>query len=1224
MNHTTGPDGPGTPQLTDAMLREEFLHLFGSENPPDDDRVDARRSALCLSGGGIRSATFCLGVLQWLAVHDQLKSFHYLSTVSGGGYIGSWLVNALTQARRQEVQGGDGAAAWLARFARSAGSLEREESEPAASAGRRGLPEDDKDPVAPLRNSSNYLSPTGGLSGDAFSLAAIFVRNLLLNALVWLPLLAVAVAVPRLYIAVLEVCSRADGSGQAWAWGMVGLSFMLIVGGVVYIVTDLPAPARPSIVPSNPTEEEHLEANAQAAVGEPRWKNHFYLACFWPITLAAVGLSLAGAWLADLRNANAWAFAGAGALAHFLGVALGVWVRVRWRCHPARSHSIPGLLAVVVAGAVGGALACLALSQLGQGAQGEETSELQRLLYASLSVPAMTSAFWLAMALYAGLLGRITDEQDREWWARATAAWLKASLYWSLAAGLVVWAPLWLLSQFGGREVSALEVGAGGGLLGILTSAMGYWSKNGDAVRRKTQGVLRMAGVRVLEALAGLVVVAIVLSLSLAWGHIIERCHAWPLGSTLCSAELAGQTQYLRDQAAYTRLLGEPAREAAESVLDTVPSPQPAAAQVFQHVLVHTNPWPLLLVLAMLAGWSTFLAWRMGANHFSLHGMYGNRLVRAYLGSGRKTRKPHWFTGFDADDNPELHTLGAPLLGDDRRPRLYPVINMALNLVKPTPAHLDWQTRKAAPFVATPLHCGAPNTGYRPTREYAQSMTLGRALTISGAAASPNMGYHSSPMVTFVMTLFNVRLGWWLPNPGAAGGEVWRKDQPTRPLRFLMDEAAGATTDTGPFVHLSDGGHFDNTGIYEMVRRGCRRIVAIDCTCDGEFKWHDLLDVVRKIRVDLGVPIELPAILPGAGRESRNPRWVEAPIRYTARGSTVAAKDGTLIVLKPRLMPDRDPPELSAYADADAPDSGPDDPGRFPHQSTADQFYDEQQFESYRLLGYVVASEALGQRAGSPGPWRGKPGALRTVRPLAAAKVGERGEVLQKADELAQRLTSGASGARGLEQLVQQMGSGAALASALAVGGTVGVAGTVALQPPPEVQLSAADRELLVRGLSVRASAGEVRLNPEDKDWLSKGVPLKIDSTPLAQSLEQLNEAARALGTAAGNLKGVHMTTEVRDLRGSAADAKALHDAIKELPGKIASLASAVGPAPGKSQEAGVNLAVAVNRLNDTLQRIEALEPKDKGLGKAVEDLKNAIERVAPRRSVRGQDGGQP
>src|SRR5262249_39241180 len=135
-------------------------------------------------------------------------------------------------------------------------------------------------------------------------------------------------------------------------------------------------------------------------------------------------------------------------------------------------------------------------------------------------------------------------------------------------------------------------------------------------------------------------------------------------------------------------------------------------------------------------------------------------------------------------------------------------------------------------------------------------ISLGTAITISGAAVNPNMGYHSSPVVSFILTLFNVRLGAWLGNPGKAGNKTYRSNFPSWPARTTIEAAFGLTTDPNPYVNLSDGGHFDNLGLHEMILRRCHFIVISDAGCDVDFTFEDLGNAVRKVRIDMGVPVE--------------------------------------------------------------------------------------------------------------------------------------------------------------------------------------------------------------------------------------------------------------------------------------------------------------------------------------------------------------------------------
>ena len=230
----------------------------------------------------------------------------------------------------------------------------------------------------------------------------------------------------------------------------------------------------------------------------------------------------------------------------------------------------------------------------------------------------------------------------------------------------------------------------------------------------------------------------------------------------------------------------------------------------------------------------------------------------AHIWAPRIKRDPNPFTGFDQNDNIRMHELW---IEEKFGRRLLPVVNIALNLVGGS--KLAWQERKAESFTVSPLHCGSYELGYRktnapPGKRYGgeHGISLGTATTISGAAASPNMGYHSSPLVTFILTLLNVRLGAWLGNPGKAGDATFHLGYPNFSVGPIIAEAFGLTNDTSPYVYLSDGGHFENLGLYEMVLRRCHHIVVSDAGEDPECSFADLGEAVRKIRIDFGIPIE--------------------------------------------------------------------------------------------------------------------------------------------------------------------------------------------------------------------------------------------------------------------------------------------------------------------------------------------------------------------------------
>jgi hypothetical protein len=234
---------------------------------------------------------------------------------------------------------------------------------------------------------------------------------------------------------------------------------------------------------------------------------------------------------------------------------------------------------------------------------------------------------------------------------------------------------------------------------------------------------------------------------------------------------------------------------------------------------------------------------------------------------------------------------------------------------------------------------------YRRTKKYAfkDGIRVGTAMAISGAAADPNQGYNTAPALAFLMTVFNVRLGWWLGNP--------RRDyrsklpSPIFGLAALVSELMGSTDDGSNFVRLSDGGHFDNMGLYELVRRRCRYIILCDAEQDPAFQFGGLGMAIRKCRIDFGAEIKIdPASIapnPGTGRSAEHCAMGE--ITY-ADGST-----GSLLYIKPSLSGD-EPEDLLQYSTKHTD---------FPHESTADQWFTESQFESYRKLGYHAANHTI-------------------------------------------------------------------------------------------------------------------------------------------------------------------------------------------------------------------------------------------------------------------------
>ena len=241
-------------------------------------------------------------------------------------------------------------------------------------------------------------------------------------------------------------------------------------------------------------------------------------------------------------------------------------------------------------------------------------------------------------------------------------------------------------------------------------------------------------------------------------------------------------------------------------------------------------------------------------------------------------------------------------------------------------------------------------------------------MAISGAAASPNMGEGSTPAMAFLLTVFNVRLGWWLGNPRHK--RTWFRMGPHVGVFALLSELFGHTDEESRYVYLSDGGHFDNLALYELVRRRCRLIVATDAGADPDYAFADLGNSIRKCTTDFGVEIDVD---PGPIRydpETGESVWHCAIGRIRYDTVDPGAPEGTLIYFKASLTGD-EPADAQSYKAAH---------DLYPHEPTSDQFFSESQFESYRKLGEHVAQIVLGAAGDEPDrlAWKELSDGLRT------------------------------------------------------------------------------------------------------------------------------------------------------------------------------------------------------------------------------------------------------
>jgi hypothetical protein len=844
--------------------------------PTDQDLI-----GLAFSGGGIRSATFNLGVIEALAGRKLLRCLDYLSTVSGGGYIGSWLSSWAYHIKSAQPQ------------TNHIGEIEKQLGPRSSKIG--DIPEPSQ--IRFLRQYSNYLTPQlGVLSGDTLAFVGTYLRNLLLNQSILVCLLFSVLLAPR----VVGLALMYPGHEQLTGYIVGGVALALLIW-VLFRVSR-------NIVPAS--SDSAKKVVAQIAVPQ-------YVFCF-ALTIAVWHLSKPGALLPDAFNG--WQ----GIVLACLGSA--VVYTVFWALGTALSTErrnflqwIPVLWAFPV-GLAAGAFTVL----------GSKFLAHRDIWFAmTFGVPLTVALVLFTGSLHLGLVGRSFGDGIREWWARLGGVVFAITLYGFLLCLASLFVPL-LAQLLWNRAVSQPELWTG-------------WIWKGLSALGLSGGTIGW----IVVTLRGLIVAKGADTGSPPGG-------APPLGGPNLSKDkwarvappvfVVGVLVFL-SYVAY-RIVPLVTSSPRASLADIASNP----CQYWCALSQFATLVPLILLCVLLFCLGLFLGWRVDVNEFSLHNAYRNRLVRCYLGATNPNRRAQPFTGFDDSDNIQLDCLNEVATP-------FHILNATLNAVKAN--DLALQTRKGRSFAFTPLYSGfgngAPNDpAYRKTQTCSwlswqyHGARLGTAMAISGAAASPNMGFYTTRAVSFLLAVFSVRLGWWLGNPRKK--QWWEAGHPRSSLRALMNELTGATTDTAQEVYLSDGGHFENLAVYELIRRRCRVIIACDSGADPVYSCTDLIRLVEKCRVDFDtlIEIDLTEVRPtvpwayGELRMSKSPYSV-GTITYPD------GRTGKFIYIKPCLSTEL-PADVIAYARATKD---------FPHESTMDQFFDESQFESYRAVGFACAYAAL-------------------------------------------------------------------------------------------------------------------------------------------------------------------------------------------------------------------------------------------------------------------------
>jgi len=899
------------------------------ENSANKQADDFKSLGVGLSGGGIRSATFNLGILQGLATQGWLPYIDYLSTVSGGGYIGTWLHGVILR-----KDGGNPGETGI----RLNPTLKP----------KPGPAEDD--PVTFLRKYSNYLAPKFGLfTADFWVIFTIWMRNMGLNWLILIPFLA-----SLTFGALLggAYAKRIPSECGQWALAISALFALLVA--VLNAAANLSRIVKQEFSGMRP-----VRRYAAPTAGGMLLAGLLFF-CVHPKLAPQSGINLTGDWVV-------WTLFVCLIVLHFFLQLLGGFPECFVKTHsPERSGlAVLHLLWMpILAGWATGELLWAVLAFI-ERYPGQWVAVIW-------GPPLIVLVFIMGVSFHIGLMGADFPDACREWLARIGAIGLMVCSAWLAFLFIAFYAPYALSAfgiKYGGAALAAIAAWLGSSALGL-----------GSGVSSKTSGVSDQTGKsKVFELAANIAPTVFMVGLLTL---ISGACH-FGLGWTVTHGNLQSLSKKPAIEA--PKVPGAAIVVCCDKDKAGVFSSWFAKLDPFvysyQSVMDHDGlPGTSFYFLLFLGSMTVLLRLRFNINEFSLHHFYKNRLVRCYLGAGNaKVREPNHFTGFDPDDDFPIAKL-VPWVAEEpshiKKPALpyngpYAIVNATLNLNAGT--ELATQERKGDSFVFTPLYCGFRPRLSKEDREEAQTSPglsldgycstkgffntsgpgIGTAMGISGAAANPNWGYHTSAPIAFLLTIFNVRLGWWVGNPRVTKSFLEGLTPSTRPgplygLLWLIWELLGQTTGRSKYVNLSDGGHFENLGLYELVRRRCRYIIIGDGEEDAKYTFESLGGAARKCRADFGVEIDIDIDrLCGADGPAKA-HCVVGRITYPALGEGKDVR-GWILYLKSGLTGD-EPEDVKQYKASHS---------LFPQESTMNQFFTESQFESYRRLGLHVVESAF-------------------------------------------------------------------------------------------------------------------------------------------------------------------------------------------------------------------------------------------------------------------------
>ena len=840
----------------DTVIAAERAHIKAgrADVAGTQDDGDVEWWGIGLSGGGIRSASLALGVLQSLAEHDLLKKFHYISSVSGGGYIASSLQWWWSQGRLQSVPAttvalprGDDPGFYGTRpynfpygpahsttGAVEAASPTAKPCDPKlhpADAVTGAPPSSPKSPdpkpeliLSFLRAHSSYLTPGHGLT--LWSMIGVLLRTIVISVATWLPLLTLVMACLFLVDLLFE-------------WGAEKIPLYSPLGNT------MPTMWKEFFAKVPP----HLDVYRYRAIfALPLLASYLLVAIFVSAAILFALVSHAPQDATGARSKKGPAFSILAVLA-FIGITMASTFK-------AMDVSIIFLLALATVSAAVVAVTLVADYGTDQN---------------------LNQSYWLRRKLET-IIGKL----------------LPITII-CFVLGTIPFAPYFIAKS---------DIGNGSTITGVFSVVAG--------VASALYGYYTFL-FKIIPGFVGQIAATV--------GAVIYLYATVVFAYVLVLMMVRPQSFVSGDEIAIALRIG--------------------------------IPFSMLLAV-WIAVWGNI-------NYVGLHRFYRDRLMEAFMPTGASVEAMTTTTTPLADS---LSMATLDRVSSSGLP--YPLINA--NAILINDPHQKYASRGGDNFVISPLYVGSTATGWRPTSQYIDvngPLTLPSAMAASGAAATASAGYIGTgitmnPLVSAVMSLLNIRLGMWVGNPFFATTGKRRRIPTFWDPGLVSGIFQQAHTFDSTYLELTDGGHFENLALYELVRRRTKVILIVDGEADPKISLASLVSATRRIEEDFGATLEFEAGMGPAQLvmyPEKDQRNYPADTRYAAAPFALGKltynhpveKDGLLIYVKSTVIQQMDFKTAGYLA------SNPE----FPHQSTVDQFFDPAQFDAYRCLGYESIETAL-------------------------------------------------------------------------------------------------------------------------------------------------------------------------------------------------------------------------------------------------------------------------